>query len=646
MSTSPSWFDQEKFSRLVKKLGKTTRTAAAGARSAPLTPLPSPSTSAPASPVPSPPAATPASEATAPKPSAPEVQSPVVPANDAHVHSSSFAIPKPAFGLSLFTHKTAPAVSSQAAAVPALKAPEASSQEEPKPLLTAKTLAPSPEKAVKPPPLPSVAKISEPETKEAPKLPPSAPIAKAPEPSPEKVPKPPLFPPVAKTPEPVSYPQEEPQAQAVPVSSAAESSVPAHDQAPERPPGASAPVVRVFIAPDEAEASSESAFDEGTESGSPMDISTIEVPVTPLPPQRPVEKMKPAASFQVAGFSPVAPKMGASGVGTKLQRIPRLLPPAPPTAPNTGHGGPSLPPVPPPLPAKPADSIGKPAEPLDDIEDLEVPSHVDGLHEPAVTPAPSEWKSSVAPLDEIAAYKEQIAYLNQERDNLAAKVAEFSLVARERDEASLEATTLRDRLVTAETALRERSTAVSLEAATLRDQLDAAQATAREQSAAASLEIAAWRDKLAAAETAAQEQSAAASIEIAALRDKLTAAEAAREQGANNEIALVTRERDAARRDYTELRQHYEKLKLELKSLCEQITQAKEENAATQRGLELSQKALQEARDALRDAGDNKEALDNVKKERTTLVQQNMLLQAQMDQVSRELSALKAKLSK
>ena len=81
----------------------------------------------------------------------------------------------------------------------------------------------------------------------------------------------------------------------------------------------------------------------------------------------------------------------------------------------------------------------------------------------------------------------------------------------------------------------------------------------------------------------------------------------------------------------------------------EQIAQLKEEASISQRGLALSQKALQETRDALRQAQETmaqtKTSQDNLKKENSTLVQQNMLLQAQNDQVSRELSAAKAKLA-
>ena len=50
-------------------------------------------------------------------------------------------------------------------------------------------------------------------------------------------------------------------------------------------------------------------------------------------------------------------------------------------------------------------------------------------------------------------------------------------------------------------------------------------------------------------------------------------------------------------------------------------------------------------REASEGGGGSKATLDNLKNENSTLVQQNMLLQAQHDQVARELSSAKAKLS-
>jgi chromosome segregation ATPase len=226
---------------------------------------------------------------------------------------------------------------------------------------------------------------------------------------------------------------------------------------------------------------------------------------------------------------------------------------------------------------------------------MEAPIRVASAPASPASPPPETWESPTVLPDEIVSYKEQIAYLNQERDNLATKVAELSFAAQERDH-------LATKVAELSFAAQERDEA--------------------------NLEAAALREQLAAAETAAREE------------NKNVAAQQ------NHALTLATSERDAARRDYTELRQQHETLKQELKDLHEQVVRAKDEATTAQRGLALSQKALQETRDALRGASDDKGALENLKKERSTLVQQNMLLQAQNDQVSRELSALRAKISK
>ena len=92
-----------------------------------------------------------------------------------------------------------------------------------------------------------------------------------------------------------------------------------------------------------------------------------------------------------------------------------------------------------------------------------------------------------------------------------------------------------------------------------------------------------------------------------------------------------------------------EALKQELNALKEESAKAKSEASVAQRGLALSQKALTETREALRQATEGaalaKGSLENLRKENSTLVQQNMLLQAQHDQVSRDLSSAKAKLT-
>jgi len=76
-------------------------------------------------------------------------------------------------------------------------------------------------------------------------------------------------------------------------------------------------------------------------------------------------------------------------------------------------------------------------------------------------------------------------------------------------------------------------------------------------------------------------------------------------------------------------------------ALREQLTRAKEDASVAQRGLVLSQKALRETRDTLREATEgtslSRHNFDNLKTECAALAQQNSVLQAQNDQLSREL---------
>ncbi|HEV3271697.1 MAG TPA: hypothetical protein VGZ93_05895 [Candidatus Methylacidiphilales bacterium] len=92
-----------------------------------------------------------------------------------------------------------------------------------------------------------------------------------------------------------------------------------------------------------------------------------------------------------------------------------------------------------------------------------------------------------------------------------------------------------------------------------------------------------------------------------------------------------------------------EKPKEEITSLREQLAHSKEETSIAQRGLALSQKALQETRDTLREATEgtslSRHNFDNLRNECANLSQQNAVLQAQNDQLSRELAATKSKLT-
>jgi regulator of replication initiation timing len=165
--------------------------------------------------------------------------------------------------------------------------------------------------------------------------------------------------------------------------------------------------------------------------------------------------------------------------------------------------------------------------------------------------------------------------------------------------------------------------------------------------------------------------------------------------GKTQELHLVSQERDSARKDYAELRKQFEtlkkqeqvpkedsskirkeleaqleaknkeiaalkatptaagggdvKMKEEMIALREQLAKAKEEASVAQRGLMLSQKALHETRDTLREATEgtslSRHNFDNLKNECATLVQQNQVLQAQNDQLTRDLAAAKSKLT-
>ena len=156
--------------------------------------------------------------------------------------------------------------------------------------------------------------------------------------------------------------------------------------------------------------------------------------------------------------------------------------------------------------------------------------------------------------------------------------------------------------------------------------------------------------------------------------------------GANlEELTRTIDERDEARRDYANLREQFESwksaggvgdekgdasgggasreteelrsearalentvtnLKQELAAVQGQISQSRDQATAAQRGLALSQKALQETRDALRETSEGyslaKSNVESLKNECSSLVQQNVSLQAQHDQVARELAAEKA----
>jgi hypothetical protein len=187
-----------------------------------------------------------------------------------------------------------------------------------------------------------------------------------------------------------------------------------------------------------------------------------------------------------------------------------------------------------------------------------------------------------------------------------------------------------------------------------------------------------------------------ARMEVIVLRSRIDAAEQTQRDteamaSQLEELSHVIDERDSVRRDYASLREQFENLKLDrsqldsgeeteklraevaqlqeqlagrgpaagasaggaasgdIAALQEELRQAKEETSLAHRGLALSQKALQETRDALREATEGSSAskgnLDEAKKERAGLLRQNQLLQGQVEQLTRDLSAAKAKLA-
>ena len=188
--------------------------------------------------------------------------------------------------------------------------------------------------------------------------------------------------------------------------------------------------------------------------------------------------------------------------------------------------------------------------------------------------------------------------------------------------------------------------------------------------------------------------------EAQGLRARMLLAQAAPKDPAapskTQELTLVTGERDQARKEYASLRTQFEtfkhdqapkedseknrkefeqqleelrqkvaerdreiaglksistggddQLRQEVLTLREQLARAKDEASVAQRGLALSQKALQETRDTLREATEgsslSRHNFDNLKNECAMLSQQVSTLQAQNEQLTRELSAAKSK---
>jgi chromosome segregation ATPase len=222
-----------------------------------------------------------------------------------------------------------------------------------------------------------------------------------------------------------------------------------------------------------------------------------------------------------------------------------------------------------------------------------------------------------------------------DRETSATQIRELSSAAQERDQARSEITILREQLRQAEEAGRDREALVV--------QIDELSPAVQERDQARK-EYAKLREQF---ETLKQENARMGEKRLHSEESE----SASHEQAEQMTRRLAEREQEVAefKVKTVGLEDVIETLKQELNTLQEQVHQARDEATAAQSGLILSQKALQETRDALREASVGasmtKANLENLKNECSTLVQQNMLLQAQHDQTSRELSAAKSKLS-
>ena len=272
-------------------------------------------------------------------------------------------------------------------------------------------------------------------------------------------------------------------------------------------------------------------------------------------------------------------------------------------------------------------------------------------------------------LHDAANFREQLrrAVERREETSGAPTLEELTKVAGERDAAVAQTQSLRLQVLQS----KEASSASNEESAKLTKERDDALAEGQN-----------LRAQLLEAKEAVSEKEAAASSQT-------------------QEVAVLTQERDQARHEYADLRKQYEalkaeqspkeetlkfrkeweqqleelkgkieerdkeiaalkakaettgngdeKLKQEAASLREQLAKAKEEASIAQRGLALSQMALQQTRDTLREATEgtslSRHNFDNLKNECAILAQQNTVLQAQVDSLSRDLSSSNKKIT-
>jgi len=371
----------------------------------------------------------------------------------------------------------------------------------------------------------------------------------------------------------------------------------------------------------------------------------------PPPPKRPTESIPPPPLRPPTG---ALPQPRASGKLPELPPEAAALPDSLDTeAPahdfSTPAGRPSLPlpdykPLfdyddPTPTPAKPAAAKDDAVSPGWPEPEAAAPAEEETF---APAPVPAE-SSDVAPKNEgtgdlaaqVQELEEKLSLATEQRDQARAELdilqkkggksadaalAELEEVGRERDEAKLEVIVLRSQLEAAEQNQRDtRAMASQLEELSHvideRDSVRRDYATLREQFETLKLDR---------SRGDATEEIQRLEEENRQLHEQLTKAAAAKGGATDAPVSA----------DVAELR--------------EELKKAKEEASLAARGLALSQKALQDTREALKAASEGssspKGSQEEWKKERATLVRQNMLLQGQNEQLTRDLSALKAKL--
>jgi hypothetical protein len=270
------------------------------------------------------------------------------------------------------------------------------------------------------------------------------------------------------------------------------------------------------------------------------------------------------------------------------------------------------------------DSKTEAPEPISDMPVSELP-----VAEEISSTAPSEGQPG-----ELELLRSQMLEFDdvvKERDDLTTRVNELSGVTQERDDARREAALLRDRLM--ENGQKSPATGASSDEV----------AMALEERDSARRDYAGLREQF---ETLKQEHVRSRNETTRKDPESQQEIESLRSQLAQKDEEL--KELHALKLDPIGSNDHeINSLREEADVLQNQFNQARDEASIAQRGLALSQKALQETRDALREATEGssnmKGSFESLKNECATLVQQNMLLQAQHDQLSRELGSLKAK---